>query len=267
MRQTVPLKIALIGNGAIAKVLARHCQASPERFQIVTGLVLPEDRLSVGHHPTVLSLDELFEACPNLVVECASQNAVQTYAPAILERGIDMMIISVGALAETQLVSQLEQGTAKSGARILLPSGALAGLDGVAAASLEQMDSVTLTTRKPPIAWSGAPGVADIDLDAIKDATVIFEGSARQATLAFPKNANVAAALALAGLGMDATGVTLIADPTVSRNRHHVEALGDFGRLDVTIDAEPSPDNPKTSHLAALSIVKMLDRLTDQIVI
>ena len=172
------------------------------------------------------------------------------------------MIISVGALAESGLADQLNTASVQGSARILIPTGALAGLDGLSAAASDSLDSVELVTRKPPGAWAGATGAAHLDLKVVQQPTTLFTGTARQAAQAFPKNANVAAALALAGVGMDATKVTLIADPGVTRNSHQVEASGAFGYLSVTVDAEPSPDNPKTSHLAALSIVRMLDRIT-----
>lgn len=259
------LKIAVIGNGAIAKVVTRHCEASEGRLTIIGALVLPEDGQSVGRHSTVHDLDALLAMTPDLIVECASQVAVKAYGSAILRSGSDFMIISVGALANSELMDQLNTAAREGSARILVPSGALAGLDGVSAAAIDRLDSVTLTTRKPPNAWAGAPGAAHVDLKAVTEPTTIFSGSAGEATQAFPKNANVAAALALSGLGMDATTVTLIADPGVTRNSHHVEARGAFGHISVTIDAEPSPENPKTSHLAALSIVRMLDRLTGTI--
>ena len=235
---------------------------------LITGaLVLPEDGASVGPHSTVQDLDALLVPKPDLVVECASQSAVQDHGPAILQAGMDLMVISVGAFADPVLAGNLEKAAKQGQCRVIVPSGALAGLDAIGAASLDDLESVTLSTRKPPIAWDGAPGVAGIDLSAVDKPTVIFSGSARDAARAFPKNANVAAALALAGIGLDATQVTLVADPDAKRNSHHVEAAGAFGRLSVTVEAVPSPDNPKTSYLAALSIIKTLDRLTDPVVL
>ena len=262
MTSQQPLKIGLIGNGAIAKIVTRHCEGAPQSLEVVGALVLPEDGESVGRHDTVLDLDALLNMGPNLIVECASQSAVSQYGPAILRASRDLMVVSVGAMADPKVVDQLEKAARQTGARILFPSGALAGLDGISAAACDRLDSVSLVTRKPPDSWSGAPGAADLDLSAIEQPTTIFSGSARQAAQAFPKNANVAAAVGLAGVGLDATTVTLIADPDAQQNSHHLEAKGAFGHLSVTVNAEPSVDNPKTSHLAALSIVRMLDRMT-----
>lgn len=262
-----PLKVALIGNGAIAKVVAQHCQASAGCFAVTGALGLPQDTDSVGVHPLVPDLKALLAASPDLVVECASQSAVEAFGPAILEAGVNLIVISVGALADETLSNALQSAANVGGAQVLIPSGALAGLDGVAAASQDALEAVSLTSTKPPLAWAGAPGVADLDLTKVSEPVTIFEGSAREAARLFPKNANVAAALAIAGVGMDATRVRLVADPNAIQNSHKVETRGAFGHLSATVMAEPSPKNPKTSYLAALSITRLLDRLRAQIAI
>lgn len=261
------VKIGLIGNGAIARVVTIHCEASAGRLSIVGALVLPDDGDSACQHPTVHDLSDLLALAPDLVVECAGQGAVAQYGAAILSSGRDLMVISVGALADETLQATLEAAGEAYGSKVIIPAGALAGLDAITAAKSDGLTRVSLKTRKPPQSWSGAPGVEGIDLSAITEATAIFNGTAGEAARAFPKNANVAAALALAGIGLDATEVQLIADPSVSRNIHRIEAEGGFGRLTVEVEAEPSPNNPKTSHLAGLSIVRQLDRLTGVIVI
>ena len=261
------MKIALIGNGVIARAVTVHCEASSGRLTIVGALVLTDDGDSVGKHPTVHELPDLLALGPELVVECAGHGAVAQHGTAVLTSGRDLMVISVGVLADKTLHATLEAAGEANGTKVIIPAGALAGLDAISAAKSDGLTRVSLETRKPPQSWSGAPGVAGIDLSAISDATVIFNGTAAEAARGFPKNANVAAALALAGIGLEATQVQLIADPGVSRNIHRIEAEGRFGRLTVEVEAEHSPDNPKTSHLAALSIVRQLDRLTDVIVI
>lgn len=261
------MKLGLIGNGAIARVVAQHCEAHADRFAITAALGLVSDVESVGTYPIVQTVEDLMAGAPQLVIECAGQGAVGEHCPAILRAGCDVMVISVGALADDSVREALETAAVEGGAKIYVPAGALAGLDAISAAKTDGLDSVTLRTRKPPMSWSGAPGVEGVDLAAIEAPQVIFSGSSRQAALAFPKNANVAAAVALAGLGMDDTQVELIADPTATRNNHAIEASGPFGRLKIDVEAEPSPQNPKTSHLAALSIVRGLDRLTEVMVL
>lgn len=261
------MKLGLIGNGAIARVLTRHCEQSDRRFEITGALVLPEDGPSVGQHPTFTAFELLAATAPDLIIECAGQQAVVQYGHVVLQAGMDLMVISVGALADDRLRTDLEQSAVATGRKVIIPTGALAGLDALSAARVDGLDRVSLKTRKPPQSWTGAPGVAALDLTNIITATDIFTGSAREAALAFPKNANVAAAVALAGIGFDQTDVVLTADPTVKRNTHLLEAEGAFGQLRAEIQAKPSPDNPKTSHLAALSIIRQLNRLTDTLVI
>ena len=259
------MKIGLIGNGAIARVVTTHCEGSDGRIEIVGAVVLSEDGPSVGRHPTFTDLGAVLAMGPDLIVECAGQQAVSDYGPEILKAGISLMVISVGALADAGLRADLDQHARARGVKVIIPAGALAGLDAITAARIDGLERVMLRTRKPPQSWAGAPGVEGIDLGGITKPTPIFSGSAGAAARAFPKNANVAAAVALAGIGVDETRVELIADPGVTRNVHHIEAEGAFGTLVIDVQAEPSPNNPKTSHLAALSIVRQLDKLTDPV--
>ena len=129
------------------------------------------------------------------------------------------------------------------------------------------ISKVHLRTTKPPSSWDGAEGLGDNKVINIKKPKVIFEGNAKNAALAFPKNANVAAALAIVGIGVEKTTVELIADPEIDINKHEVEVEGKFGSLKVIVGAIPSKENPKTSHLAALSIIRQLEKLTENFII
>ncbi len=151
----------------------------------------------------------------------------------------------------------------RKGIPLYLPSGALAGLDGIKAAASGHLRSVTLTTRKPPRSLAGAPGILrrKIRLDKLRKPMVVFQGSARQAAKEFPQNINVAATLALAGVGAARTRVKIIADPGIRTNIHEVEAVGDFGRLTARTENRPSPANPKSSLLAVRSAVATLRQI------
>lgn len=261
------MKIALIGNGAIAKLVTLFCAARSERYTLVGALGLSLDKESVGEHLVVNTFDELLAFAPDLVVECAGHTAVADYAVPLLERGINQIIVSTGSLADAALLTRLKAAAAASSAKIKLPAGALPGVDALSAAKLAGLDQVTLRSSKPPRAWAGTPAETTHDLNAITAPIVIFSGTAREAALAYPKNANVAATAALAGIGFEDTKVELIADPGISRNVHHLEAKGAFGSMTLHINANPSPDNPKTSHMAALSIMRLLDNETTGIAI
>ena len=201
----------------------------------------------------------------DLVVEAAGQTAVQNVAVEVLDSNTDLMIMSVGALARGSLRrSVIETADAKS-ARVYVPSGAIAGLDAIKAAALaDELSSVTLTTRKPPSGLEGAPYIEnnDIDLGELDEETIIFEGPATEAAQAFPANVNVAMSLSLAGIGPQETAVTIVADPEETNNVHQIEAKGSAGRIQTTVQNVPSPTNPKTSYLAALSAIEKLRSMT-----
>ena len=261
------MKIALIGNGAIAKLVAQFCATRADRLHVVAALGLPTDAVSVGAHAVVQTLPDLLAFKPDIVVECAGHAAVKAYAAPVLAAGLDFIIVSTGSLADAQLWDTVRNAAQNSTARVKLVAGALPGVDALSAAKLAGLTKVTLRSSKPPKAWKGTPAEQTHDLNAITTRTVIFSGNARQAALTFPKNANVAATAALAGIGFENTSIELVADPGVTQNRHHLEAEGAFGAMSLEINANPSPDNPKTSHIAALSIMRLLENEASAIVI
>lgn len=259
-------RVALIGNGAIAHEIFRQVAGS-DTLTVVGALVRPEQTDASSPHPLVETIDQFLELGASLVVECAGHAAVKDFAAPILRSGTDLLIVSVGALSDEALYSSVKSEAARSNAQVHLSAGALLGIDGLAAAKLAGLDWVRLTSRKPPQAWSRAPGARHVDLDAILTETAIFSGPARDAARLFPKNANVAAIVALAGVGFDETKVELIADPTADRNSHLLEFEGRPGRFRVETGGLPSADNPKTSMLTAYSIYRSIQNLDASIVI
>lgn len=200
----------------------------------------------------------------DIVVEAASQDAVRSFGKSILEAGKEMMVMSVGALADATFLSELLQAAAKKGCRIYVPTGAIAGIDAIRSVR-HLLDSVTLTTTKNPKALAGAPffETSKIKLDDIAKSTVIYEGAAAEAVRAFPANVNVAAVLGLAGIGVDKTKVRIVADPQAATNRHEIAAAGSFGEIRIMVSNMPSPGNPKTSFLAVLSAIECLRSICD----
>jgi aspartate dehydrogenase len=195
-------------------------------------------------------IESLIQSNLDLVVEAATLQVVRDYGAGILASGKDLVVSSVGALADVDFYKNIEEICRESGAKIHLPSGAIGGLDVLKAAkSIGELESVSITTRKPPQALPGAPANQE---------QVMFEGSAAEAIELFPKNINVSIILSLAGLGPAQTSVKIISDPTVRKNSHSIEATGSFGTLSLTVENDPMPNNPKTSYLAALSVLSIL---------
>ncbi|ABM80534.1 Archaeal DUF108 domain protein [Hyperthermus butylicus DSM 5456] len=208
--------------------------------------------------------EELLGSKPDVVVEAASQQAVREYGLRVLESGADLIVLSVGALMDRDLLAKLVEAARRKRRHIYTPSGAIAGLDAVYALSLNGIRSVRLVTRKPPRALKDAPYVREkgINLDETREPTTIYVGPASEAVKYFPANVNVAAALSLAAK-KEAT-VEIVADPTVERNIHEIHVDSEASKLTIRVENTPSPMNPRTSYLAALSAIALLKRLADE---
>ena len=208
--------------------------------------------------------DRFISSDIDIVVEAASQEAVRKFGKIILRAGKDLMVMSVGALADRAFLLELLQASSENGSRIYVPTGAIAGVDAVRSVR-HLLESVTLTTTKSPKALAGAPffETSKIKLDKITERTVIYEGAASDAVKAFPANVNVAAVLSLAGIGADKTKVRIVADPVATTNQHEIVATGSFGEIRIAVSNVPSPGNPKTSFLAVLSAIECLRSICD----
>lgn len=218
---------------------------------------------TLASRPPAVSLERMVEMV-DLVVEAAPASAMDEIAKATLSAGKDLMALSGGALLERDDLFAL---AAANGATIYVPSGAIAGLDGVAGAAAGRVDSVTMVTRKPPAGLMGAPGIAKarIDLAAVREPTLVFEGDALEACRLFPANVNVSAALSMAGVGARRTRVRIYADPTVDKNTHDITVEGEFGKLAIRIENAPSPSNPRTGIMSALSALAALRRISSTV--
>lgn len=194
------------------------------------------------------------------MVDCAGHPGLVAHGPAILGAGIDLLTLSLGALADAGLHRALARAAQAGNARLHLASGAIGALDCLRAARVGGLDEVTYAGRKPPAGWKGSPAEDLLDLDRLERAATHFEGSARKAATDYPKNANVAAAVALAGAGFDATLVRLIADPHITENIHEIQASGAFGQFSFRIEGRALPENPRSSALAAMSVIAAIER-------
>ncbi len=262
------LKVGIIGCGAIGRALGQAINSRIPEIDLVALADIDKEKArklaeNLLSRPQALSSGELINRV-DLVVECAASSASAAIVKDALARSKDILVMSVGGLLGKENLLQLAR---EKNCRIYLPSGALTGLDGVKSAAVGRIDSVTLTTRKPPAGLSGAPYLAreGIDLSSLREEKVIFEGSAEEAVEGFPRNINVAATLSLAGIGVAKTRVRIIADPKISRNIHEIEVEGEFGRLISRTENLPSPSNPKTSLLAIFSAIATLKSLASPV--
>jgi len=213
--------------------------------------------------PEIVENSHLLSSQPiDIVVEAASQDAVkEDVSLSVLQNKKDLMIMSVGALLDESIYDILSDACKDFKKTIYLPSGAIAGLDGIKSIK-DELESLSITTTKHPRSLKGAKffETSDINLDEINSSTVVYEGTAKEAVTLFPANINVAALLSLTGIGSEKTSVKIVADPNTDKNTHHIEAAGKFGKMTFTIENVPDANNPKTSRLAILSAIETLKK-------
>lgn len=260
------LRIGMIGYGGIGRSVVDALEHSVD-LNATIAAILARSPVCNAPSPVVSGIAELLATRPDIIVECAGHDAVIAYGETVLLAGIPMMIVSIGALADPDLLVRLREAASNGNARLILAAGAMAGIEALAAAKIGGLDRVCYTGRKPPRAWQGTQADAVVDLENINEPTTIYEGNAREAALLYPKNSNVAATVALAGLGFDKTEVRLVADPGVTSNIHELSFEGADGSFQVSINGKPSLVNPKTSALTAHSIARLLGGLAQPIVI
>jgi aspartate dehydrogenase len=257
------MKVAVAGVGAIGSKVVEALDRG------IAGLVLTAVSVqNVDKHrnwlaglttaPKLLPLEELAEAA-DLVVECAPSKLVRSIVAPVVMRGKVAVVLSVGALLENDDLITLAK---EHGGQIVVPTGALIGLDAVTAAAEGTIYSVQMVTRKPARGLTGAPYIVEnnIDIEHICEPLKVFDGTAREAAKGFPANLNVAVALSLAGIGPDLTRVQIWADPTVTRNTHRIEVDADSARFSMSIENIPS-ENPRTGLITALSVIACLRKL------
>jgi aspartate dehydrogenase len=260
------VNICVIGCGAIGTAIARAVEgiAGIETVYLTDrsqecATRLQEKLTKVKYVPDIVPiLGDI-----RLVVEAASQDAARYYVPLALSAGVDVLMMSVGVLYDEPFRNDIHRLAKRKGGKIYVPSGAVGGIDALSAAKLEEIDEVTLTTTKPPSAFGDIEYLKSKGIipSEVRVRTQLFEGSAKEAVRHFPQNVNVAATIALAGIGFDRTIVRIVCDPQVKTNEHHLEARGRFGELDVVTRNAPSPRNPKTSYLAALSAISAIKKI------
>ncbi|MBF0254187.1 MAG: aspartate dehydrogenase [Candidatus Omnitrophica bacterium] len=253
-------KIGLVGAGAIGSMIARRLGSDFSGIARLWGIVdIDSDRESFQRRCCKIrrrfDLESLADAC-DLLIEAAGAHAAGEVARAALSRGKDVLVMSSGGILKD--IGRLRRLAISRGGHLYVPSGAIAGLDGLTSAMAGRVSAVTLVTSKSPLSLSGVKGIMPA---AIKKPTVVFEGSAAQAVKRFPKNINVSATVSMAGLWSSRTRVKIVAVPGLKENTHELTVRGDFGTLTARSSNFPDPSNPKTSRLAALSAVATLRKI------
>ena len=260
---SAPLRVAIVGLGPIGIGVMEALDRG------IDGLVLSaisvqhpdkhRDRLTkLARPPKILPIDALADVA-DIVIECAPSRLVRSIVAPFVKAGKTAVVLSVGALLENDDLIDLAR---QNGGQIVVPTGALIGLDAVTAAAVGEIHSVRMVTRKPVRGLAGAPYIVEnkIDIDHITGPLKIFDGTAREAARGFPANLNVAVALSLAGIGPDRTRLEIWADPALTRNTHRIEVESDSARFSMSIQNIPS-ENPKTGRITALSVIAWLRKL------
>jgi aspartate dehydrogenase len=257
---------AIFGMGAIGTSLAMDWNAEPpSSWRLAAVCARPRQfadlRKVLGDTPRIVdALQDLLALSPNAVIEAAGQASAQSAACQILRSGSDLYLLSSGILANADVFDEVVRAAEDGNSSIIVPAGALAGFDGLATLSRMQPTAVTYRSTKPVKAWMGTLAEKQFDLAALTTKTVIFRGTAREAALAYPKNANLAATVALAGIGFDKTQVELVADPSASRNVAEIESQTSNCTLRVEMASLPETLNPKSSATVRSSILAALER-------
>jgi len=257
------MRIAIAGLGTIGRTLARRLADGVPGLALTAVAARDEEKArgwldEEGIEVPIVALEDL-PAHADLAVECAPAAIIEKICRPMLQAGKQVMVLSCGALLPRPELMELAK---QHGGRIVVPTGGLLGLDAVAAAAEGTIQSVKMTTRKPPNGLAGAPHLVNngISVEGLNEPKLVFSGTARAAAAGFPTNVNVVAALALAGIGPDRTMIDIWADPEKTRNCHTIEVEADSARFTLAIENVPS-DNPKTGRIVALSVIATLRKL------
>lgn len=269
------MRLGLIGHGVVASqalgAMAKHIETPIDALIVlVRGNSASKARDALARWQgqvcrelvVVDSIAQMIEQRPAVVAEAAGHEAISAFGPALLHAKIDVLITSAGALASAALRAALDDAAREGAARWQICSGAVGGLDILAAARLSGLEDVLYTSRKPPSAWRGTPAEKLVNLASLTQAVTFYEGSAEAAARDYPQNANVAATIAMTGAGFERTRVRLIADPATTRNTHEVSFRSNCADVDIRIAGKPSPDNPKTSLTTGFALAAQLLEMT-----
>lgn len=265
------LKAGIIGYGTLGKSIAELIELKQAgNVELKSVLVRRKESVLDSDKQTfVVTTDEVefFNGDLDIVIEAAGHQALHMYGEKALSSGSHLVVLSVGALGDTDFYEELQTTATHYSQQIFVPSAAIAGLDRIAAGALGEIEGITLITRKHPRSWVGTIAEEKVDLGTLTEPVCIYDGNARESSKLFPQSVNVSAALSLAGIGFEDTKVKVYADPTIQSNTHTIKAKGYFGEVEITVSNVPYEQNPKSSPIVAMSVAKVLKNLTSPLVI
>jgi aspartate dehydrogenase len=263
------MRVGIVGGGSIARLfldnIAKGELGDAQVVAILGRQGSPSCRALCAERDVafVSDIEAFIAARPDVVVEAAAHAWVEEHAEHILAAGVALIVLSCGAMADDALRERLESAARATGALLYVPSGGIGALDAIKAAAVAGLDEVTIRSAKPPRAWKGIAYVESlgVDLDALTEPYILYEGPARAGVKHFPQNVNIAAVLSMAGIGFDRTRLVVVAEPGLERNTHTITAKGASGEIGITLRNVPSPENPKTAWLACYSALAALKQM------
>lgn len=264
------LRLGLMGFGAIGQdVVAAAAHGRLDGVAIPSALVRRPRGADARAGATELTADpdRFFSHRFDAVLECAGHAAIRDHAGRVFEGGADLVVTSIGAFTDQALLDATLAAAARAGRRLIIASAGIGALDILSAAAVGGLDSAEIVVRKAPVAWKGTPGEHLVDLDALSEPAVLYDGPVRAGARDYPQNVNISAAVALAGMGLDATRLVIVADPTIENHVIEVRARGAFGSFSFVEDIVASPDNPKTGRIVAMAVVKTIRQLRSTLVV
>lgn len=265
------LKVGIIGYGTLGRSISELIASGQAGDAEIKALLVrkPLDPMETIPTNCTVTTDAsfFFSQGLDIIIEAAGHHALQLYGEKALTSGSNLVILSVGALANKDLYQTLLETANLKNKQLIIPSAAIAGLDRIAAGVLGEMKEIKLITKKPPKSWYGTIAEEKVNLETIETPYCIFDGNAREAAKLFPENVNVSAALSLAGIGFEDTEVQVYVDPTIVKNTHTIIANGFFGQVEISVQNNPFEQNPKSSPIVSMSVAKVLKNLTSPLVI
>jgi len=260
------MRITIVGCGSRGTKLA---EAADKMMEVKRIYLVDNDKSraeavanTINKAEVVENVEEELYHC-DLVIECATQEAAREVIPKVVARGVDILVMSVGALVDDDFREAITEKAKQCEAKVYIPSGAICGTDGLRASTVGEVQQVELITTLPPVSFKDVSYVQDkgVNLDSITEKTILYTGTAREAVQLFPRNVNVAAIVSILGIGFDKTMVTIAVDPSIKINSHVLKITGEFGEIVTHTSNVPSPINPKTSNLSVFSAISAMQRI------